>query len=371
MTHVDIIVVGAGIAGASLGAELAASRSVLLLEMEEQPGYHATGRSVAFWEESYGGPAVKPLTTASGPLMRAPDPALSDRPFLSPRGALHIGTGEMAELRDAMLREFGDTSLLLKPLSAADLQAAIPGLRDGWTLGLAEPSCADIDAAAMHQAYLRLLRRRGGDVLTDVRLRSARAAAGGWTVEAGGRSLSCSVLVNAAGAWADEVAMLCGVRPLGIRPYQRTVVQLRTRPGPPVDLPVIMDLAGSFYFKPDGSGHVWLSPHDETPADPGDAAPEELAVAEAIDRFEQVVDWRIEAVERKWAGLRSFAPDRLPVYGRDAGNDRFFWCAGQGGFGIQTAPAGAKLAAALLTGEPSEESVAGIDAAPFSPARFP
>ena len=157
---------------------------------------------------------------------------------------------------------------------------------------------------------------------------------------------------------------------LGITPYQRTVVQLRTVPGPPDAMPVVMDLAGRFYFKPEGAGRVWLSPHDETPADPCDAAPEELAVAEAIDRFEQVVDWKIEAVERKWAGLRSFAPDRLPIYGWDVACDRFFWSAGQGGFGMQTAPAAAKMAAALLTGDTPHMSVAHIDARSFSPARF-
>lgn len=369
MTDVDVIIVGGGIAGASLGAELAPSRSVLLLEMEDHPGYHATGRSVAFWEESYGGPSVQPLTTASGPLMQSPDPEFSDRSFLSPRGAIHIGTQDSATLRDAMLRDFGDT-LAFRPMDAPALKAAIPGLRSQWTLGLAEPSCADIDAAALHQAYLRLLRRNGGGILTNSPLLSAHTVQDGWIVKAAGQDLSCRTLVNAAGAWADQVATICGIPPLGITPYQRTVVQLRTRSGPPDDMPVIMDLAGQFYFKPEGPGRLWLSPHDETLSDPCDAAPDELAVAEAIDRFEQVVDWKVEAVERKWAGLRSFSPDRLPVYGWDAGCDRFFWCAGQGGFGIQTAPAAAKMAAALLTGQPPEESVANVDPSPFAPSRF-
>ena len=173
------------------------------------------------------------------------------------------------------------------------------------------------------------------------------------------------MLVNAAGAWADEVAALAEVPPLVITPYRRTVVQLRTAPAPPAELPLVLDLGGQFYFKPE-AGKLWLSPHDEAPSPPCDAAPEELAVAEAIDRFEGVVDWQIERVEHKWAGLRSFAPDRLPVYGFDPGHPRFFWCVGQGGFGIQTAPAAADLAARLLLGE----APGTVDPAPFLPGRF-
>jgi D-arginine dehydrogenase len=162
------------------------------------------------------------------------------------------------------------------------------------------------------------------------------------------------------------VAIACGVRPLGIRAYRRTVAQLRTEPAPPAGLPMVADIAGRFYFKPETGGRLWLSPHDETATDPCDAAPDELDVALAIDRFERVVDWRVAAVERRWAGLRSFAPDRLPVYG--FAEPGFFWCAGQGGFGIQTAPAAAALAAALLLGR--DAALPGVDPARFAPGRF-
>lgn len=369
MTAYDIVIVGAGMAGASLGAELAGSASVLLLEMEAQPGYHATGRSVAFWEESYGGPAVQPLTTASGPLMLSPEPDLSDRSFLSPRGAIHIGKADSVAARDALIGEFRH-SVALEPLDRDALQSRIAGLRDDWIVGVAEPSCADIDAAGLHQAYLAKLRRLGGKILTDVPLTSAQRSCDGWHLETGEGSVHCGILINAAGAWADRVAKSCGVGPVGITPYRRTVVQLRVDPAPSPDLPVIMDLEGRFYFKPDGAGRLWLSPHDEAPSDPCDAAPEELAVAEAIDRFQSAVDWRIEAVERKWAGLRSFAPDRLPIYGFDPLARGFFWFAGQGGFGIQTAPAAAKLAASLITGASPDPAIAAIDPAPFDPGRF-
>jgi D-arginine dehydrogenase len=369
MNSYDIVIAGAGMAGASLGAELAETASVLILEMEDQPGYHATGRSVAFWEESYGGPAVQPLTTASGPLMRSPAPDLSDRSFLTPRGAIHIGTADSIAARDRLLGEFRD-SVALEPLDAETLRNRITGLRTNWTIGVAEPSCADVDAAGLHQAYIAKFRRLGGKVLTDTRLVSAWRSCDGWHLETGAGLVDCGILINAAGAWADVVARACGVGPVGITPYRRTVVQLRVDPAPWPDMPVIMDLEGRFYFKPDGTGRLWLSPHDEAPSDPCDAAPEELAVAEAIERFQSAVDWRVEAVERKWAGLRSFAPDRLPVYGFDPLARGFFWFAGQGGFGIQTAPAAAKLAASLITGAQPVPAIAAISPAPFDPGRF-
>ena len=173
------------------------------------------------------------------------------------------------------------------------------------------------------------------------------------------------MLVNAAGAWADDVAMKAGATPLGIAPLRRTVVQLRTAPPAPADLPLVLDIEESFYFKPE-AGRLWLSPHDETPSPPCDAAPEDIDVAAAIARLATVVDWRIERLEHRWAGLRSFAPDRLPVYGFDSGAQGFFWFAGQGGFGIQTAPAAARLAAGLLLGEGWGE----VDPARYAPARF-
>ena len=182
---------------------------------------------------------------------------------------------------------------------------------------------------------------------------------------ADGRELSCDILVDAAGAWADGVARIAGAQPLGIAPFRRTIAQLRVSPPVPADLPLVLDIGENFYFKPEG-GRLWLSPHDETPSLPCDAAPDELDVATAIARLEDVVDWRVDRVEHKWAGLRSFAPDRLPVFGFDRHVPGFFWFAGQGGFGIQTAPASARLAARLISGSAGGE----IDPAAYSPARF-
>jgi D-arginine dehydrogenase len=362
----DIVIVGGGMAGFSLAAALGGRVRVILIEQEDQPGYHATGRSVAFWEETYGGPLVQPLTSVSGTMLAAPDPALSDRPLLTPRGAIHIGRSGDAPRAAAMKADYAD--VVLTSLSRQELEDVLPGLRSDWTVGLAEPSCTDIDVSGLFDGYRRMAKHHQVETLLSTRLISARRRGDGWQVETTSGTIDCAILVNAAGAWVDPVARASGVTPLGVTPLRRTVVQLRC-PDAPSDFPLIEDLAGNFYFKPGGAGRIWLTPHDESPDEPQDVAPEELDVAIAIDRFEQVVDWRIEAVERKWAGLRSFAPDRLPIYGFDSQAPGFFWFAGQGGFGMQTAPAAALIGAALLLGDALPEPVAAIDPCVYAPDR--
>jgi D-arginine dehydrogenase len=359
----EILVVGAGMAGASLAAALAGKAKVTILEAEDLPGYHSTGRSAAFWSETYGGPLIQPLTSGSYRFLADPPADFSDRPFLSPRGAIHLADSDGRAALDALARTFD--GFPLEAMNRDRLEAMIPGLKAGWNHGLFEPTCADIDVAGLHAAFLGRARRGGADLVTNARLESAEHSGGRWRVSAGNRAFEGDVLVNAAGAWADDVARRCSERAIGIRPYRRTIVQLRVDPPVPPDLPLVIDATGNFYFKPEAGGRLWLSPHDETPSDPCDCAAEELDVAIAVDRLEQVVDWRVERVERRWAGLRSFAPDRLPVYGYSASGRGFFWCAGQGGFGIQTAPAAADLAAALLLG-----SAGAIDPAPYSAERF-
>jgi D-arginine dehydrogenase len=358
-----IAIVGAGMAGASLAAEAAPHASVLLFEAEDQPGYHSTGRSAAFWSETYGGPLVQPLTTASRPFLREGD-------YLQPRGGLHIAADAAGEAVLARMRHEFAGAVPLEPLGRPELEVRVPGLRPHWNAGLFEPSCMDIDVAALHASYLATARRHGARIVTGARVTGAEAGKGGWSLATGAGAFTAEVVVNAAGAWADQIAALAGIAPIGIQPYRRTLAQLRVSPPAPPALPLVVDALGRFYFKPEAGGRLWLSPHDETASPPCDCAPEDYDVALAIARLEEIVDWKVERVERRWAGLRSFAPDRLPVYGFAPGRGDFFWYAGQGGFGIQTAPAAAKLAAALLLGMAPDAAVAGIDPAPYGPGRF-
>lgn len=369
-SDIDVLIVGAGIAGASLAAALAPHRRVLMIEAEDMPGYHATGRSAAFWQESYGGVGVQPLTAASFDVLAHPDPDFSDRPFLLPRTALMIGRRDEAAAIDDFVAEFGAQGVEVTRLSSAELAGRIDGLRPEWREGAFEPSCRDIDVGGLHAAYLRAAKRAGAQLAVRTPLMNARRSAGGWTVETEQGTIQAAVIVNAAGAWADAVALACGAAPVGIRPYRRTLAQVRLGVPTPAALPLIGHIGGDFYFKGEGEGRIWLSPHDETPSDPCDAAPEEIDVALAIDRLQSVVDWPVAAVERKWAGLRSFAPDRLPVFGPDPAVPGLFWCAGQGGFGIQTAPAIAGLTAWQLGALPPGGAIGGIDPAAYAPSRF-
>jgi D-arginine dehydrogenase len=359
MTDFDIAIIGAGIAGAGIAAALAAQRHVLLIEAESHPGYHSTGRSAAFWSETYGGPGVQPLTSASGAFLQSPPAEFADSPLLAPRGALHLGAGADRMRAEAMLAEFTRSGVALERLDDDEIAQHVSGLLPGWSEALWEPDCCDIDVAALHGGYLKVARKAGVSLACNKRLSAARFANGQWEIDAGGNLWTAQILINAAGAWADQVALAAGIKPLGITPYRRTIMQLVVEPPASPSLPLVVGLDGSFYFKPEPGGRLWLSPHDEIACEPCDAAPEELDVAVAIDRFHQVVDWKITRLERKWAGLRSFAPDRLPVIGRDPANPQFFWAAGQGGFGIQTAPAISELAAALVLDKPLD--LPGVD----------
>ncbi len=273
MNDFDIAIIGAGIAGASLAAELSAYRSVILIEAESQPGYHSTGRSAAFWDEAYGGPGVQPLTTASGPYLASPPADFHDGPLMHVRGALHLGTASDARAANSLLSEFADSGVRFERLDSTRLESLVSGLLPEWTIGLWEPDCCDIDVGALHGAYLRQAKRQGTHLQCNARLRSADWRTGVWQLSAGSLNCTADVLVNAAGAWADEVAALAGVSPLSIQPYRRTIAKLSVDPLAPAHLPLVIGLDGSFYFKPDSGGTLWLSPHDETLSSACDTAP--------------------------------------------------------------------------------------------------
>ena len=362
-TLYDFAIIGAGMAGASLAAELSAQARVIVLEAEDSPGYHATGRSAAFWEECYGGPGLVPLTLPSGRYLR-------EHGFLNQRGALYVGREEDRGEMDAFVERFAGTGVTIERIGGDAVIEKVPQIRAEWNDAIFEPACADIDVAGLHQHYLKSLRQSGAQLHCRSRVTSLKREEGGWRIETEkDDAIRAAHVVNAAGAWADTLAAMAGARPLGIDPKRRTVVQLRVSPEAPVDMPLVLDISGLFYFKSD-NGRLWLSPHDEIPSEPCDAAPEEIDVARAIARFEEVTTWRIEAVERRWAGLRSFAPDRLPVYGADPEIPGFLWFAGQGGFGIQTAPAAARLASQIMLGLERDDLTRDIDASRYAPDRF-
>ncbi|MDB5683693.1 MAG: dependent oxidoreductase [Sphingomonas bacterium] len=361
--HFDIAIIGAGMAGASLAAAIGDAARVVLIEAEGHPGYHATGRSAAFWSETYGGPAVQPLTSASGPVLRAGG-------FLGHRGALHIADAEGIDALERLTETFAGSGVALDPVDRAGLVARVPGLREAWERGLAEPSCMDIDVGGLHGAMLRDARGAGAALLCDAQVEAARRAGGGWRIETRAGTVTADIIVNAGGAWAGQIARLSGASPIAITPMRRTIVQLAVEPAVPATLPLVIDAGGRFYFKAEAGGRLWLSPHDETPVPAQDAAAEEIDIAIAIDRLERAVDWRILRRERAWAGLRSFAPDRAPIYGFDSRAPGFFWCAGQGGFGIQTAPAAAAMAAALLLGTSPPAWLSRVDPERYAPGRF-
>ena len=370
MKHYDVAIIGAGIAGASIASEIGGDRSVLVLETEDQPGYHATGRSAAFWTETYGGPLIQPLTTASRQFLEYPDAEFSEHSFLTARGAINIGRHDEGALAEAFIENFAESGVAMERWSAEEVGKAIPGLKPEWQHAVFEPDCCDIDVGGLHMAYLRNAKRKGVTLRCNAKVKAMSLEGGLWHLQAGKEQFIAATVVNAAGAWADDVAALAGVQPIGITPKRRTMVQLKTDPPSPPDGRLIVALDGSFYFKPESGGSYWLSPHDEIPSAATDAAPEEMDIAVAIDRFRQVLNVDIISVTRKWAGLRSFAPDRLPVYGFDPDNPNFFWFAGQGGFGIQTAPAAARLARGILLAEPADDMVKHIDGSRYSPARF-
>ncbi len=373
MTQYDILIVGAGIAGASAGYFLAGHGSVCVIEGEDQPGYHTTGRSAAFFVESYGNIHIRPLTRASRALFTAPPEGFTDSPLLRDRGALYIARADQQPRLEALANELAGTVADISLRSAEEIRAQVPCLREGYAVaGLYEPDARDIDVHALHQGFLKGLRARGGKVRTHARLTGLARQGGHWLAETTAGPITASVVVNAAGAWGDEVAGLAGAQAVGLTPMRRTIIILPAPEGVDVsNWPLVVDVDEDFYFKPE-SGRILASPADETPMPPCDVQPDEIDIAIAVDRLQKATTLAVPRIERRWAGLRTFAPDRVPVVGWDPQVGDFFWFVGQGGYGIQTAPAMGELIAGLLVHGAVPEALAanGVTAAPYDPARF-
>lgn len=360
----DVIVIGAGIAGASLAWHLAPRAKVLLLERETSPGYHTTGRSAAFFAESYGGSAVLPLTQSSRDFFFSSPAGFCDQPLISPRGALHLAQAKDLPILDAMRAAYGAAALVR--LNEEETRIRAPMMQPHWQAGsVLDADCQDIDVAALHTGFLKGSKRAGGQLITGAEVQSLQRDGNRWHVRTRAGDFAASIIVNAAGAWADHVARLAGAEPVGLAPLTRTIIVAALADGvtPDPAMPLTLDVAESFYCKPD-AGHLWISAADETPSAACDSQPDELTVATIVARFEAASHWRVARVVRAWSGLRSFAPDRVPVFGFDRHVPGFFWCAGQGGFGIQTAPGSGALCADLIAGIGREAT------ARYAPSRF-
>jgi D-arginine dehydrogenase len=372
LERADVIVVGAGMAGASVAFELAATRRVLLLERERQPGYHTTGRSAALFTETYGNAAMRALTRASKAFFVDPPAGFASTPLLSPLGTLLVAR---AEQLPALERARDECAALVDNLawwSAEEVRARVPCFDPEQVAGgLLEPDAMDIDVHALHHGFLRGLRARDGVLLCNAEVRALARYGDRWRVQTPIGEFAAPVLVNAAGAWADEIGRLAGGRPIGLVPLRRTAITFDPPPGADADRwPAVIDIDEQWYFKPD-AGRLLASPADETPSPPCDAQPDEYDVALLVDRLARHTTLQVPRIRARWAGLRSFVADRTIVAGFDAQADGFFWLAGQGGYGIQTAPAVARLSAALIMGEaiPSDIAAVGVDAEALSPSR--
>ena len=364
----DVIVIGAGIAGASVAHFLAPHARVALLEREAHPGYHTTGRSAAMFMESYGPVQVRALTRASRAYLAAP--LDGEAPLITPRGALFIaGADRVDELRllHAQLRRDGTHARLM---TGAEAFARVPVLREeAIALALLDDDSCDIDVDRLHQCFLRGARQQGAQLFVNAEVREIGFAAARWTVSMPTQQFSAPLLVNAAGAWADVVAALAGVAPLGLQPRRRSAFTF----APPVGLdthgwPCVADIDESFYFKPD-AGVLLGSPANADPVPPHDVVAEELDIATGIDRIQAATTLTIRRPLRTWAGLRSFVPDGALVGGFDDAVPSFFWCCGQGGYGIQTSPAMGQACAARILGHAlpahiGDEGLAFTDLAP-------
>ncbi len=360
-------------AGVSIGYELSADRRIRVLDMEATLAFHTTGRSAAMFLEGYGGPAIRALTTASRAFLEQPAGVLDASP-LSPLPSLYVAAQGRGAAVEQLYREIRPHLPDVELIDGDDVRRYVPVLRAGYVeRAVLEPGSREIDVHALHQGYLHGLRRNAGSVVTTTRVARAEWRGGLWLLtDQSGQRFAAPVVVNAAGAWADVVGTLFGARRLGVRALRRCAFTVAAPAGvDPRGGPMVADIDESFYFKPE-AGQFLCSPADETQQPPGDAKPDELEIARAIEAINAATTLDVRSVRSSWAGLRTFVADRVPVAGADPAVDGLFWFVGQGGYGIQTAPALARSGAALLRGEPLPEDVAarGLTSHTLAPGRL-
>jgi D-arginine dehydrogenase len=353
----DIVVIGAGMAGATAAAQLSAHRKVALIEAEEAAGFHTTGRSAALWVQNYGPRDVRELSRLSRRFFERPPPGFAEVPLMRHRLVLMLATSAQLGDLDAALAE----GIGIRRISGTDAEAMVPALRPGYAAAAAmEDDAFDMDVAAILQGFLRMLRANGGVLALRNRAGRIERQAGVWAVEtSSGAMFRAPVVVNTAGAWGDEVAAMAGVSPLGLRPCRRTAAIINPEPFDVAGWPMVIDIQERWYARPEARTRLMVSPADQTPMHPHDVQPDELDIALGIDRMQQALNIEVRRVEHAWAGLRTFTADGSLAFGWDATAEGFFWAVGQGGYGIQTSPAAGRLVADMVLGRDPGEA-AGI-----------
>jgi D-arginine dehydrogenase len=354
MNNFDFLVIGAGIAGASVAAQLASKAQVALLEMEERPGYHTTGRSAAAYEPNYGPRPLLALSRAGYPFFTNPPRDFSELPIFTRRGSLVIEAKGQENVSEAFLS--GDSKLTV--MSETEMLKAYPILRRGYAnRGFYDDGTGDLDVGLLHQGFLKWFKQRGGKLFCNAGAQEIKKVGGLWQVITPAGTFSAPAVINAAGAWGDKVAMMAGVAAIGLQPKRRSMAVI---PGPAdadfMSWPFVVDCAESWYSKPQ-SGKLLVSSADATPVEPHDAYADDEAIAIGIDRFMTATTLDVNRVEHTWGGLRSFARDKYPVAGFDPTAEGFFWLVGQGGNGIQSSDGLSRLAAALALREAVPEDI--------------
>lgn len=369
----DFLIVGAGIAGASAGYALAPKGRVVILERENQPGYHSTGRSAALYTGTYGNRVMRTLAKASRAFLDAPPDGFTDHPLMTPRPTMLIGRPDQQAALETALAEGRAIVPEVHMLSAEAARAQCPALDPDYVGGaVLDPTSMDMDVHAIHQGFLRGVRAAGGKIVTDAEVTGLQRDGEGWTVETRAGTWRAPVVINAAGAWADTLAGMAGVRSIGLVPKRRTAMTFDPPAGQSIeDWAAVIDVDEEFYFKPD-AGKLLGSPADETPVPPQDIQPEEFDIAVAVDRIERSARLKVGRIDHSWAGLRSFVEDKSIVIGEAEGAPGFIWLAAQGGYGIMTSPAAGRIAASIALGEafPKDVEDLGVTAADVAPARL-
>jgi D-arginine dehydrogenase len=362
----DVAVIGAGMAGAAAAAGLAATHKVALIEAEDQAGYHTTGRSAAIWILNYGPLEVRILTGLSRDFFLSPPENFCDTPLANPRQIIYLAPPDEIPALDALM----DQKLGIEDIPLAEVKRRVPAYIEGYAVraGL-EPHSFDMDVAALHQGFLKQLRGTNGVLLLRSRAGKIERKTGIWHIAvSGGGIVTAPILVNAAGAWGDEIATLAGAAPIGLVPCRRTAAIIDPTPYDVSNWPLVQGAAHNWYIRPEARAKLMVTPCDETPMHAHDVQPDELDIATGIDRMQQALSIEVRRVEHAWAGLRSFTPDRNFAFGFDAAVPGFFWCVGQGGYGIQTAPAAGHLAADMIAGR--DPGAAGAIIPAIDPGRF-